>query len=192
MLGEADFGMTQQAHEASKNRFHADDKLYVQFYIHARADSAKSTAEGRPIFNDTEYVRIMVPGDKGSIIERPVRPVDTQRFPRQYQAFKNNDDEVLTGTPLEHWPGISRSQVEELKFFHIRTVEQLADVPDSHAQKFMGINALKSRAQAYIELAKGNAPLEQMQAELEERDLTIATMQETMAALQERLLALEE
>lgn len=182
-LAEAGFDMTEDA-IGNAGRFAKDQNLYVRFYSHPKQDPVKSAAEGRPIFHDTEYVSIMVPGDKTSIIERPATDRDKERFVKHYQAFKSDTDEVLDGTPLAAWPGLTRSQVEELRYFNIRTVEQLASVSDTHAQKFMGINLLRRKAEAYIEAAKGNAPAEKLAAELEMRDNEITALKQAVEELQ--------
>ncbi len=182
-LQEAGFDMTEQA-IGNMARFAKDDNLFVRFYSHPKQDAVKSAEEGRPIFHDTEYVSIMVPGDKTSIIERPASDQDRQRFAKHYAAFKSNESEVLDGTPLEAWPGLTRSQVEELRYFNIRTVEQLASVSDTHAQKFLGINMLRRKAEAYIEAAAGNAATDKMAAELEKRDNEITALKQAVEELQ--------
>ena len=189
-MQEADFGMTQQAMR-EHDRHRGDENLYVQFFSHPMQDKAKTLEEGRPIFVDTEYIRIMVPGDKGNVVMRSVREDDRQRFPKQYQAFKNDEEEILEGTPLDKWNFVSAAQVEELKYFGIRTVENLANVTDTNAQKFMGINLLRQKAQEYIAAASSEAPIAQLQEELSARDATIAEQASLLADMQERLAALE-
>lgn len=190
MVSEADMAVTQMAFNSQSGQFGprpGDENLLVKFYLHPRQNKAKSIEAGRPIFEDVEYIRIMVPGDKDNIVERPARESDRARFPRQYDAFKRGEGDALVGTPLAAWPSIARSQVEELAFFGVKTVEQLASMSDTQIQKFMGLRELRTKAKAYIELAAGNAPLEKMQAELESRDATIATMQKQIADLQARI-----
>ena len=188
---EADFGMTQQAMR-EHDRHRGDENLYVQFFMHPMQDKEKTLEEGRPIFVDTEYINIMVPGDKGNIIMRSARPDDQTRFAKQYAAFKNDEAEILEGTPLEKWGLISAAQCEELKYFGIRTVENLANVTDTNAQKFMGINLLRQKAREYIEAAKSDAPIAQLQDELGQRDATIAEQAELLSDLQTRLAKLEK
>ena len=188
---EADFGMTQQAMR-EHDRHRGDENLYVQFFMHPLQDKTKTLEEGRPIFIDTEYVRIMVPGDKGNVIMREVRDDDRSRFPKQYQAFKNDEAEIVEGTPLDKWNFVSAAQVEELKYFGIRTVENLANVTDTNAQKFMGINMLRERAREYIEATASDAPIAQLQSEVAARDATIEEQATLLADLTKRLEALEE
>ena len=188
---EADLGMTQQAMR-EHNRHRGDENLYVQFFMHPMQDKAKTLAEGRPIFVDTEYINIMVPGDKGNVVMRSVREDDRQRFPKQYQAFKNDETQVVEGTPLERWNFVTAAQIEELKYFGIRTVENLANVSDTNAQKFMGINLLKQKAQEYIDATAADAPIAQLQDEVAKRDSRIEEQDETIANLNERLEKLEK
>jgi hypothetical protein len=188
---EADMGMTQQAMR-EHNRHIGDENLYVRFFMQPMQDKAKTLEEGRPIFVDTEYVQIMVPGDKGNVVMRSVRDEDRHRFPKQYQAFKNNEEEIVEGTPLEKWNFISAAQVEELKYFGIRTVESLATIADTHAQKFMGIQLLKQRAAEYMDATAADAPIAQLQDELATRDSKISEQDQVIADLMSRIEALEQ
>jgi len=186
---EAEFGLTEMAMDA-QNRNRGDENLYVKFFMHPLQDKTKTLEEGRPIFVEKEFIQIMIPGDKDNIVVREIRPGDNQRFSQQYQSFKNNEEEVMEGTPLEKWPLISSSQVEEMKFFNIRTVEQLASLADSVSQKFMGINTLRTRAKEYIEAAKDAAPVSILQGELEKRDEIIAGLEASMDEMRKDLASL--
>lgn len=136
-----------------------DDKLFVVFHQDILKDEARSEEEGRPIFKDVEFIRIFIPGDKSNVIDRPVRPGDKTRFPKQYAAFRDGADEEaqLTGTPLKDWPMVGRSQVAEMAYFGIRTVEQLADVRDDVCFKIPGLTTLKQTAGVWLQKAKSTA-----------------------------------
>lgn len=196
MLEEADYQATEMA--LGRNpRYAGDDKLWVQFHILPMISQEESDKEGRPIFKDVEHVRIMTPGNKDSIVDRPVTHLDIQRFKTQYQQWKADEQEMLTGTPLESVARdpllmITPSQVEELKYFKIRTVEQLAGIADVHAQGHMGLSMLKTRAVEYLEKAKDTAATTRLQAELETRDNKISTLEQALASLQEQLRAVQQ
>lgn len=186
MLAEADYGITEMAHNAQAG----DDQLLVKFYIKAKHDPTASEEAGRPIYKDTEYVSIIQPGNKDNVVERPATDRDKQRFPKHYAAFKNrvsDSDEYLEGTLLDEWPGITRSQVEELKFFNVRTVEQLVNLADSGAQNIMGVHTLKEKAKRFLASKADDAAA----AELAARDAKIAEQQKLIDALSARLDALE-
>lgn len=184
MFAEADMGMTQFAMEESqRSGFDQDSKLFVSFSLKPHPDKEKTKLEGRPIFSPKEYVTIMVPGDKNNIVNRPVQDLDKRRFATKYAAFKAGQEQQTSGTPLDSVAWISREQVEEMKFFNVRTLEHLADLADMHAQRFMGINKLRQRARDHIALAKEQAPALRLTEELRTRDAQIAELQSQMALL---------
>ena len=169
--------------------------LSVQFYMHPLQDAAQTLAKGRPIFKETEYVRIMVPGDKASVVERPVRlgffeTADDQRFAAEYARFKQNKNQEVTGTPLSEWPPLTRSQVKEMEYFNVRTVEQLAEMSDTHMQKFMGLQSIRDLARRFMQHAEGVAPLTKMQAALDQSANEQATMFEQIQAMSSELAIL--
>ncbi len=181
MPAEADYSMTDTAMRAPNSRFFADDTLLVKFYHKETKDPKASVEEGRPIFRDVVWISIIVPGNKTTTVERVARKADKERFSNHFEAFeKHGTEEFVSGTPLDAWPALSRSQVEEMKFFNVRTVEQLAHMPDNEAQKFMGIAALRTKARLFLEAAQGGAPLEKLQSEMEEKDNDIAALKEAM------------
>ncbi len=156
--------------------------LHARFFMHPEQDKAKSLEAGRPIFEEVPYIVIRIPGDKTSEIQRPIRFGDTtahdnHKFAREYQAFTAGNEQSLLGTPLAEWGAITRSQVKEMEHFHVRTVEQLAEIPDSTLGNFRGITSIREKARNYISAAKGEAPLLKMQEDLKERDETLSAMQ---------------
>lgn len=163
----------------------------VMFYMGTRPDSEASEREGRPIFVECPYIKIFQAGDSLTVIDVPVwdAPLNanshTRRFPEEWRAFKAGvaAEDQQGGTPLKLMPGISQAQVRELEHFHCRTVEQLADISDAHAAKFMGIQALKQEARAYLIRAKGGAADKALQRELSQRDQEIELLKSQMRQL---------
>jgi len=180
---EADSSMMALAQNAAQGQRFADDRVFAQFYMHPRKDEAASLKEGRDIYEEIPYVKIIVPGDKDNIVQRPMREQDKMRFPRQWEAFERNEEAPMVGTPLSEWAFVNRSQVEELKYFGIRTVEDLANAPDSQIQKFMGINALKEKAKAFLEDSKLQAPIDKLTQENETLKAQLQDMQAQIAEL---------
>lgn len=162
----------------------ADEQLLVKFEIKAKLDSGATEKEGRPIYVDAEYINIRAPGSSDNVI-RPATQRDRDRFPRHYAAFKNrvNDEEYIEGTLLSEWPKINRSQVEELAFFGIKTVEQLAGTSDANGQAFMGFHGLKRTAQEWLDAAAQGVNLSELRQELGKRDEVIAELQAKLDAM---------
>jgi hypothetical protein len=160
-----------------------DKGIYARFYLEAVQDSAASIEAGRPVFKDVEYVEIIAPGNANTIVVRPARQTDIQRFRNSYKAFKEGMSDVLDGTPLSEIPWLTRSQVQELAVMKIRTAEQLADLADSACVNAAGMFTLKRKAQAWIERANEAAPFTKLAAENEELRARLAAL-EAMAAAQ--------
>lgn len=151
---------------------HGDDsRLYVEFTMEAIHQTAKSEEEGRPIFKDVPHVRIHFPGDRTKQIFRPVKfeddmqgPADPRRFPNQWKAFEAQQEQVQTGTPIEQWGPLTKSQAMEFKAMHIHTVEQLAGVSDANLG-WLGARELRDKAIAWLAQADGGKEVGRLTAE---------------------------
>lgn len=144
-----------------------DRSLLVKFYIKPREDKEASDREGRPIFKDVEHIDIKIAGNKNAGAGRPATDADKRRFPEHYAAFKNRTStEVGMGTPLTEWPPCSRSRAEELAYFNVKTVEQLATMNDAQVSNFMGLFKLKEQAKVWLENAKSTKPLFDMKLQI--------------------------
>jgi hypothetical protein len=154
----------------------ADRRLSVRFSKEAKLDHQKTEAEGREVYKEVEYIRILIPGDKTLSVFRPVQPSDKQRFPDQYRAFKAREGQAIQGTPLVGWPLITEAQRKELEYFNIYTVEQLAGVADGYVAGMMGVQALKQAASKFLETIDKNAPVVALQKELEKQGAQIASI----------------
>jgi hypothetical protein len=166
--------------------------IYVRFTTELRENALKSwggtvtdddgkerrvKGEGRPVYEEIEYIELVTPGDRTNIPYRPVTDAERRKYAVQYKAWKAGVKEAASGTPLSAIA--NRIQVEELAYFKVRTVEQLADVSDGNLGGMpMYTRALVSRAKDYLAAAKGNAPVATLRAENEQ--------------LRERLSALEK
>ena len=171
-----DFEQGQQAE--------ADKRLFVTFFRDALKHEQKSIEAGRPIFEEHDFIKIIAPGSRDSIVAR-VRPGDqyTHRFGQQYARFKANQDQSVSGTPLTMLPWMSTAQIAEFNAVGCKTVEQLVGMPDQLSQKFMGHHQIKQRCQTFLEAATSAAPALKLQAELERRDEQIAELKATVDAM---------
>lgn len=166
-----------------------DRKLHVRFYLAPVEQTAQSIVEGRRVFADTEYIEIMIPGDKQTVIQRQVFEMDRKRFPQQYARFKQGLADQTVGTPLSELTFISASKVKEYEFFNIRTVEQLAATADGSkaGQSMMGFQQDKQRAEAFLMAAKGSAPVNELRAKLDERDAELDAMKRQLDEMNTKL-----
>lgn len=180
-LAEASYSDTQRAIEGRS----ADDRLLIKFEMFPHPNEVKSVEAGHPVYDDREYITIIVPGDKNSVVHRPVWAQDKQRFSRQYAAFKANESQEVRGLPLKMWGGMTLGQAKEFEYFNVKTVEQLAETADG--VQIHGFQGLKQKARDYLAYTKEHQPLLQMRAELDKRDNDAATMAQQLKEQGERI-----
>jgi len=183
-----------------------DSRLAVRFYVRPVPNAFESSAQGRPIFVDVDYVEIFVPGDNNTVIDQPVREDHKKRFPIQWAHFQNKHakDTREIGTPLAQWPQITSAQAEELRALKFYTVDSVANASDQNIMKVgmiagMSPYAFREKAQQFLKVASGvqvageaekkAAELAEKNAELSsqlaENSVKLALLQEQMAQLLE-------
>jgi hypothetical protein len=160
-----------------------DDKLRVRFEIHAVKHEYESNQQGRPIFYDAEYIQIVTPGSR-DVSTFPLDEHYKRRFAKAYAKWKAEGDQLkIQGTLLAELPWLTKSQIAELNYSNIQTVEQLAEMSDINAMKFMGNFQLRERAKNFLLAAAGEAPALKLQAELEQRDNHIQVLERKIEEL---------
>lgn len=137
-----------------------DDNLYVKFFKHPVMMGKKSELAGHPVFEDRDYVSIVIPGDANNVIEREATQNDKDRFFKQWDKYQRNQEQTVDGWKLEAWPSLTPARVAELHAMNFQTVEQVADAPDNLMQKIMGGLELRDRAKAALASAKDSSAAE--------------------------------
>lgn len=157
------------------DRMGADGRLAIKFYKYLQEDVAATMAEGRPICKEVDYIKIVVPGDTLSEIDRPVYDSDKTRFPIQWANYQNRvgAEGSYEGTPLKEWNLVSRSQAEELRARKFYTVEQVASASDQQLQSIgmaagMSPYTFRDKAKAFLDSAKTEADFTQRAEEIEQ------------------------
>ena len=131
-----------------------DDKLHVRFFMRPRIDVEASNKENRPIYKEVPFIEIMVPGDKNNIALQEVWQQHKIRFPKHWEQFMAGQKEQVVGTPLKVAPFLTESHIEELAYFKIKTIEQLANLADTH-MTFMGAREMQQQARKFLDRSKG-------------------------------------
>jgi len=169
-----------------RGRLRGDETLKIKFYKRAERSPLQSEVQQRPVFQDMDFVVILVPGDDKTRIDTIVTAQHKRRFPVEWQRYKDLGEVSETGTPLEESGLLPASQIMEFKHFNITTVEALANMSDEVAGKFMGgAQSLRIKAKRYLDAAAGAAGIAQAQAELAIRDEKI----EKLTKMVEKLAA---
>jgi hypothetical protein len=147
------------------------DRPFVKFSLKPVLLSFKSQQEGRPIYEDREFVFIQRPGERDSI-EREATDGDRARFREVYEAFKSGSAAPVEGTPLDIIFPNEPSFVKVCQSLNVWTAEQMASVSDAALVNFgMGARDRRDKAQLFLEHAarnRGASRLEQENAELKE------------------------
>lgn len=157
-----------------------DMTLGVEFFVKPVENIRLSKEAGRAIYEDVEYVRIVLPGD--SKMERVTRADEmhyvsherrqmtyAQRFKAAYDAFKDEREDFMHGTPLSAVTFVTPAQREELAEQKVRTVEQLAGLTDRAIGRMgPGWRERVEQAQAFLKRADATAEVDALRAELAE------------------------
>lgn len=177
----------------TRNNFGPDSNNYPRFFMDQIQDMVASEAQGRAIFRDEERVEIIMPGNPHT---RPVARVTDehrQRWPKEYEAFRQGIEVSADGTPLEEWPILKRSQVMELKALGFKTVEHIRDMDDLAIQRIgMGGRRLKEVANVFLDDAGRIALTNRLSADNDRKDEQIVALQRQiteMGALMESKFA---
>ena len=131
---------------------------FAKFYSEQVPDKQKTQALGRPAYRTVDRVEIFIPGDHTTTVSRKVRESDKQRWPRQWEAYRKQQDFVPDGTLLDNWPLLTKGQIEDLKYNPVYTVEQLAEIPDSLLDNLgLGARRMREHAKAFLEASEKGA-----------------------------------
>jgi hypothetical protein len=174
-----------------------DSALHVEFRYDKLLNEYRSQQEGRPVYDWMDCIRIQVPGNNLTVIDRPAHSGDKHRFPLHWARYEQSKETPgqVEGTPIDQWALIGRDQAETLRYNKFFTVEAIANASDQMITRIgMGAGmdpySLRKKAQAYLQAAKATAEGVNREDELRERDEKIAKQQEMLEAMQAQLAEL--
>ncbi len=115
------------------------------------------------------------PDDETAALWRAIKPY--------YDNWKaGGTEEVISGTPLAIWPGVTRDTVEALKPFKVYSVEDLSIASDAVLQRVPDPNVMKYRDRAKKFLATKDIAI--AVRDLESKDSELAELKAQVAMLQ--------
>jgi hypothetical protein len=145
------------------------DGANIEFFMDLVPDVRESEAKGRPIYREVESIKVKYPGMDETVV--PVEPRHAEQYPEKYKAFKEGLAQPEEGTSLESWAMIPRSVVMEMKYFGIRTIEQLATVTDEARRKLGPLSTWVKKAKDYMKALESGpnlaVTLQQLNEQLE-------------------------
>jgi hypothetical protein len=168
---------------------------HVSFEIRAMEDRSATILLGGYRTKDVDFAIFRMPGDKNTVLEKEITPGEIARWrdttlphlnhlPAAYDAWKDGQEEPTNGIPLEQWPNISPSQIQQAKALNIRTVEDFANLSEQGLQEYgIGGQTLKNKAKAYLDAASGSGKVAETMAAMQAQ---IKEMQDQLTAEQKR------
>lgn len=154
-----------------------DKHTVVFFYNRPVHNPAKSKAAGRQIFEDHVFVKMHPPGERLSIIDRPVKDEDKMRFPVQWMQFTKRQEQIPEGTPIEQLYPEQPSIPMMLRAHNVFTIEQCAELSGNAIQNIgMGAQSYVNSAQDYVQKSKAGVSITKHRQDLEARDREIGTL----------------
>lgn len=157
--------------------FGTDKSLFVEFYNVRELQTKQITNTADPslagevvvitdengqfVYKNVPYIRIVTPGSKTTVVERPVKfdgdhiaPSDTQRFSEQWERFRRGEEQKQNGHSLTEL-GLGEKEIRAFAEYSVHTVEQLLNVPDVHLTNItLGARSIREKARTWLENRK--------------------------------------
>ena len=154
----------------------------------------KSVEAGRPIFDDVELCEVRHPGSRDYGVypatERSHWDVDqftgeqhsvtyAERFSKQYQQFKAQQQQTKAGTPLDYLTFLTEGKRAELRALNIYTAEALAIVDGAELKNLgPGGREMKNKTIEFLANSSEAAKITKLEAELEATKLRNEILEE--------------
>jgi predicted flap endonuclease-1-like 5' DNA nuclease len=154
-----------------------DERLIVLFYNKSVRNVARSKEEGKPVFENRQYIKIQTPGETLNIVDRPVQEQDKKRFPRQWDRYLQGKEQTADGIPLDLLFPENPAIGDTLQAYGVMTVEQLAAL-SGHAIGTigMGCQELVNKAAKYLEQAQKGVDFHRFEKAIQEKDREISKL----------------
>lgn len=172
--------------------FGDDAKLRVYFHSKPMPDILASKEAGRPIFRNVDFVCIQQPAER-DIYDQPATMEDKRRFASKWAAYKEGRDQAPQGTPVALLFADNMAIVENLKYFKISTVEQLANLTDTQIQNMgLGGREFMNKAKSYLEKSEKGKGFHELQDQIKNLSLKNEELLARLDAMAQRFTAAGE
>lgn len=172
---------------------YGNDRNLVLFYLRPVPDPEKSKETGRPWKKNQTFVRVQAPGERWNIVDRPATGEDARRWPIQWAQFKQNQDQIPEGTPIDLLYPSNPAIADTLKANGVYTIEQCAGMSGSAIDAVgMGAQAWVNAAVKFIEASNKGVKASQLQAELDKRDRENSALKHQLETVLQRLKQIED
>lgn len=137
----------------------------IECFSDSIEDRAASIKEGHYVGKDVVFFKVTPVGGKLEVILEAEAHLKTLRragdkflpmYEAAYAAYKDGAAPPVNGTALKDWPQISPAELKTLLSCNIRSIEDLATVPEEALNRIgMGARALQNKAIAWLNAAAG-------------------------------------
>ena len=143
------------------------------------------------------YCRMTFAGDRQKVWDQKVREQDKRRFPREWDLYERGLSQDTGQKPLKAWGAIDPGSIEIYAHMNIRTVEQLAAVPDSNFNQFppghtQFAHRHREMARQWVHAQQQSAGYDKAMNAAERSNTVATTALEENKKLQEQLSELRE
>jgi hypothetical protein len=168
-------------------RYGEDRNMFVVFYQRSVEDPIASKQAGRRICKGGTYIKIQPPGERLTVIDRPVTEDDKRRWPSQWQHFERNHEGALVeGTPIDLLYPDHPEVADMLRGSAVHTIEQCAALSGLAIESIgMGAQEYVNRAKKYLEHSAKGVAFHQHSKDLAERDQKIRLLENSVRLLQD-------
>jgi hypothetical protein len=179
---------------------------YVAWEYRPVEDRAASIEKGHYATKDVAFAVITRPGSRDSLDKEAetwlaelsmrarkneFRSDWLQALQQSYQFWKTGEEAPVSGTPIRGWQVLSPSAQKELIGLGIRTVEDLAALPDSELNPIgTGAVSYKQKARAWLDAASGNGKIAEQMADLSQKLTALTELTRKQAEEIDRLRAM--
>lgn len=168
----------------SQKKWNPEEDKYLAVKISKKAvhNEFKSKQEGRQVFEDVDWINIIIPGDKTTEVSRKLKEEDKIRFEFQWNNYLNREEHKKNGIPLDMLPSITPAQVANLQALKVETVEQLANLHEKAIKNLFEGRDLVKKANQFLE---GDNYAKKLEKENEELKAEIQQLQQANLKLED-------
>lgn len=143
----------------------------------------KLSKDGVPMYVDIDFVTVRQPGGIDSVVyevehwfktiipmelaANRLNPEIAKAYHKYYESWKQGQEIPVDGTPIKNWSVPSPAQIKMMTDLNIRTVEELAALPDDGVRRLgMGGTELKLKAKAFLDSSRDSGKVAHEMASL--------------------------
>lgn len=168
---------------------YGNSNLNVIFYNRSVPNPQRSKELGYPFNEDKVYVRIQEPGDRFTVIDRPIKEEDKHRYALQWAQFSQNQQQTVAGAQIELLYPMEPSVAANLRANGVHTIEQCAEMNAHAIDNMMGGQQYSNDAKKWLEAANKGVHHTQFRAEMEEKDRKIKVLEQQLETLKGQVAA---